>query len=139
MQNPEYRDIEFDRYGDMSFVGNDISMTIRDIDYVYQNIIDRIITNFGDYYLYNNMGANLSSYIGTRVDTRLEAAIIKSIKDSLTKDGFLSPELIDILTLVDNDSVMIKIQIGEDGHGISEKLIINSIFNTSSGLLYVTN
>ncbi len=132
-------DIEFDRYGDISFLGNDISFLFTDKDYLYQNVIDRIITNFNDYFLYPNYGANLSFFIGSTTNAALEQDIIRSIKKSLTIDNFLTPESIDIATMIDFDSILIKIQIGGDIFGISERIIINSVFNTSSGLFYVTN
>jgi len=132
-------DIEFDRYGDMSFVGNDLSFVFTDIDYLYQNVIDRLISNFGDYLLYEDYGANMSSYIGSNTNTELEAKIVDSIRRSLTKDNFIKTELIDIVTMLDHNSILIKIQIGGDLFGVTDIMIINSIFNTSSGLLYVTN
>ena len=36
-------------------------------------------------------------------------------------------------------SMFIKISIGDSFDSVSEKIVINSIFNTSSGLLYVEN
>ncbi|RLA68527.1 MAG: hypothetical protein DRQ78_00125 [Epsilonproteobacteria bacterium] len=137
---PEIRDtdIEFDRYGDMSFVGNDISILMNDIDYIYQNVIDRLITNFNDYFLYKNLGANLSSFIGLRNSGELEDSVKESIRRSLTKDGFISGQHIAIASMREKDSILLKVQIGS-GNGISETIIINSIFNTSSGLLHVTN
>jgi len=135
----ENRDIEFDRYGDMSFIGNDISFIFTDIDYLYQNTIDRLITNFNDYYLYRNLGANLSSFIGGKVNSDTENKIIRNITHSLTDDGLIPIELLDVVTLIDGNSILVKIQVGGDGHGISELFTVNSIFNTSSGLLYVTN
>lgn len=132
------KDIEFDRYGDMSFIGNDISLTNNEFDYKYQHIIDRLITNFDDYYLTPNVGADLSSYIGSRVNSALEENIISSIRISLTRDLLVATESLDIITLIDKDTVLIKIQIGGAAYQ-AETIIINSIFNTSSGLFYVTN
>ena len=133
------KDIEYDRYGDISFIGNDISFLNEEIDYIYQNSIDRIITNFNDYYLYKDFGANISSFIGTTVSPLLEEKIVKSIIRSLTIDNFLSREQISIATLEDNDSILVKIEIGTGLFSINENITINSIFNTSSGLFYVTN
>ncbi|RLA68378.1 MAG: hypothetical protein DRQ78_00875 [Epsilonproteobacteria bacterium] len=137
--NKSNKDIEFDRYGDMSFIGNDISFVFTDIDYLYQNVIDRLITNFNDYYLYKNAGANLSFFIGDITNSTTENKIIKNITHALTDDGLVPIALLDIVTLIDKNSILIKIQIGGTGQGISEIFTINSIFNTSSGLLYVTN
>jgi len=133
------KDIEYDRYGDISFIGNDISFLMREVDYIYQNSIDRIITNFNDYYLYKDFGANISSFIGTTVSPLLEEKIVKSIIRALTIDNFLSREQISIATLEDNDSILVKIEIGTGLFSINENITINSIFNTSSGLFYVTN
>lgn len=135
----EILDIEFDRYGDISFIGNDISMIQDDLDHVYQTAIDRLITNFGDYYLYNSLGANISSYIGQSNTAELETRVVNSVRHTLTYDGFIPPYLLDVVTLRDNQSLLIKIEIGGPGYGIKENIVINSIFNTSSGLLYVTN
>ncbi|MDB4533410.1 hypothetical protein N9242_00960 [Vicingaceae bacterium] len=133
-----HTDIEFDRHGDISFVGNDISMINSDLDYNYQNVIDRLITNFDDYYLSPNVGANLSSFIGQNINSDLENNIVDNIRIALTSDGFIPVEKLSIATLIDVDSILIKIQVGDNSY-LTETIIINSIFNTSSGLFYVTN
>lgn len=132
-------DIEFDRYGDISLFGNDISVVRDSLDFIYQGVIDRLITNQGDYDLYRSFGANISGYIGRRNDSLLEEEVIKSIRTSLTNDGFLDNQLVQILSIRNIESLLIKITIGNPTDSLSELIVINSIFNTSSGLLYVTN
>lgn len=136
---PNTVDIEFDRYGDISIFGNDISVVRDSLDFVYQNVIDRLITNQGDYDLYRSFGANISRHIGRRNDATLESDVVNSIRRSLTDDGFLDNQLIQIVSIRSTDSLLIKITIGNPLDSLSEQIVINSIFNTSSGLLYVTN
>lgn len=136
---PNTVDIEFDRYGDISMFGNDMSVVRDSLDYVYQNVVDRLITNQGDYDLYREFGANISGYIGRKNDIALEEDVVKSIRRSLTDDGFLDNQLIHIVSIRNTDSLLIKITIGNALDSLSEQIVINSIFNTSSGLLYVTN
>ena len=61
------KDVLFDRYGDIVFENGDIATidTLQDI--AYQNILHRLISNFGDWKSYKNFGANFSSYIGKPV------------------------------------------------------------------------
>jgi len=132
-------DLEFDRFGDLSLFGNDLSILNSSLDFTYQNVIDRLITNFGDYDLYRSFGANISSYIGANNTAELEEAVIRSIKRSLTDDGFLSIAAVSIVSLREDAALFLKITIGNPLNALEEKIVINSIFNTSSGLLYVTN
>lgn len=132
-------DIEFDRYGDMSFLGNDISTIGHRLDFVYQNVIDRLMTNFGDYYLYPNFGANTSSYIGKTNDAELEVKVTNAIRRALTHDEFILSDSLTIVSDRSGGAMFIKLLIGAAYLSLSEDIVINSIFNTSSGLLYVEN
>lgn len=133
------RDLEFDRFGDFSFIGSDISAIDHNLDIVYQNVVDRLITNFGDYFLYPGTGANLSSFIGKRNNKELEDKVKASIVRSLTSERFLPSSMITVASQRSRHSMFIKISIGDSFDSVSEKIVINSIFNTSSGLLYVEN
>ena len=94
-------DLEFDRYGDINFLGNDISALQSRLDHVYQGVIDRLITNHGDYDLYPTFGANLSSLVGQRNDSELEEEVSRLIHNALTADRFLTRSDIEVSAFFD--------------------------------------
>ena len=129
-------DLGFERFGDFSFRGRDIEL-VRGADYTYQNVVDRLISNIGDYLLLPAVGANISSYTGQSTTESLAARIERAIMRSLTRDKFMRVGDISIVSLVENSKIYLKIEIGT-GDFIRDKIVINSIFNTSSGLFYAT-
>lgn len=137
------KDIKFDRYGDFSFFSNDIETITGTNDIMYQNTIDRLISNFGDYSLNgrSSIGADLSSLIGRPVTESLEVLVRSNIVLSLTSDGFLDVEEVNVITFVDHDNILIRINVAPTGlvYPLSSAFRINSIFHTSSGLLHVTD
>ena len=132
------KDIEFDRFGDISFIGNDISTISNERDIIYQNAVDRLISNFSDYKNNEDFGANISSYIGKKAHV-VGPEIEDSIVHALTHDGFLSKSNINIMHIVDIDTIHIRIDIIYGQISLYETIRINSTFNTSSGLFHVTN
>lgn len=132
------KDIEFDRYGDISFIGNDISTISNERDILYQNTIDRLISNFSDYKNNESFGANISGYIGKNA-SKVGPEIVNSVIYSLTNDGFLNKDNINVMYLVDIDTIHLRIDIIFGQISLYETIIINSTFNTSSGLFHVTN
>ena len=134
------KDIKFDRYGDISFIGNDIDIISNHKDILYQNIIDRLITNFDDYELYPSVGANLSSFIG-RSTIGIESSIQNSVLSALTSDSLLEPRQITMVVIREAEKVFMKISIRSDIEisNVAEEIIINAIYNTSSGMFYATN
>lgn len=131
-------DVKFDRYGDVSFLGNDIDTITDRSDILHQNVVDRLISNFADYKHKYYFGANCSGFIGKPAHL-IEEDVIFSIRRSLTDDDFLSPSMVKILSLVDGELIHIRIDIdGGIGKIIPESIKINSVFNTSSGTLHVT-
>lgn len=135
------KDIKFDRYGDISFIGNDLDTLSEYRDIVYQNVIDRLITNFGDYELAPNYGADLSSFKGKNVLSGIEDKIRSNIIKALIADNFLDLGQINVIAIRDVDVVMIRISINsyEQHLPIAEEFTINAIYNTSSGMLHATN
>lgn len=131
-------DLRFDRYGDISFFGNDISIISERSDIIYQNVVDRLISNFGDNKFLRYYGANISSFIGKNA-SRIEADVIASVIRSLTHDGYMPTSMFTVLTLLDNDKIYIRIDINNTGRNIPDSIKINAVFNTSSGMLHVTN
>ena len=135
------KDIKFDRYGDISFIGNDIDTIGEYRDIIYQNVIDRLITNINDYELYPNYGANLSYFKGKNVLRSIEDGIQARVVKVLTSDGFLSPHQVTVIAIRDIDVVMLRITIRSDQYhaSVAEEFKINAIYNTSSGMLHATN
>jgi hypothetical protein len=134
------KDILFDRYGDIEFNYGDI-VCIEDMgDIFYQNVISRIITNFGDYKQDSAYGADVGGEIGKPVSERLEAKIKNKILFALINDSFLQPSEINIITLSQNNTIFVRINItiNQGLNVISEKLTINMIFNPQSGQIYAT-
>lgn len=134
------KDIKFDRYGDISFLGNDINTLSSEQDIFYQNIMDRLISNFDDYRLYPELGANISGEIGSKVSPELETRIKNNIVAALTFDNFLEKRDFLVITFSRRDKVYIKITVfGSNALGLQERFEVNSIFHTSSGTLYAAD
>lgn len=134
------KDIKFDAYGDFEIIGNDIGVLQDEKDIIYQNVIDRLISNFGDYALNERFGADLSSCIGKSNDEEIEEDVHQRIINALTKDGLIFPSQLSVLVLKKEHKVFIKISILSKFQGsLIEEFSINTIFNLASGMLYVTN
>lgn len=133
-------DILFDRYGDLRFNYGDVITLQEQGDIFYQNIVNRLVTNFNDYKLSRNFGANLSGYIGSKVTPELEDKVKRRALTCLTTDNLLDKSEISILTLADRDKIFMRINVilGAGQSQALEKLTINTIFHASTGLLYAT-
>lgn len=138
--NPITLDIQFDRYGDLRFNYGDI-VTLQDQgDIYYQNIVNRIITGFGDYKRSQSIGPNIKGWIGKPVTEKMEIDIKNAIIFSLTVDGFLDTSDIKILTLSQKSKLFVRLSvvIGNGRSFAYEKVIINSVFNAVSGQYYAS-
>lgn len=134
-------DIKFDKYGDIEFFNNDIKLIEGEIDVLYQNVVDRLKTNFGDYKLNINFGANLNSFIGKKNGSELESLISKSIIKSLTYDDYLKPSQVNAIAISEQEKVYVRISIYPDNNSytVNDEFTINTIFDIASGLFYVTD
>ena len=135
------KDIKFDRYGDISFLGNDIDVLIYNQDILYQNIVDRLITNFNDYDLLPGFGADFSGSIGKRVDSELESTIEDKVINALTSDNFLDQQELSIIVFKEYDKIYLRITVigVTNSISIADQFTVDAIYNTSSGMLYATN
>ncbi len=134
------KDIKFDRFGDYCFFGNDLEMISSRKDVLYQNVMDRMISNFNDYELDPTLGADISSSIGLRNSAALESKVKEKIKTALVSDGFLDPNEVVITSLRENEKIFLRVSVLQGTSNTMKELFkINTIFNTSSGLLYATN
>ena len=135
------KDVKFDRYGDLHLLGNDLNVVTDNMSIMYQNVMDRLMTNFNDYDLAENYGADYSGLIGLPVNEELEQEVeVRAVK-ALTGDGFISPRDLMVITLSGNNKVFIRISIKNNIEGISftDEFIVNAIYNTSSGTLNAAN
>lgn len=132
-------DIVFNDYGDIEFVNGSILVTKNEIDILRQNATDRIKTAFGDYKLNKNIGANIQDFIGKAVDEIMLVRIQDSIIRALSFDGFLNRENIQCVAIETSPgSIFIKTEIYTNILGYSfTTMSINSIFNTTNGILNV--
>jgi hypothetical protein len=132
------KDIIFDRYGDICFNYGDILTTESYSDIIYQNVMTRLITNFGDYKNEASFGANVSSLVGKPANATSELSIKNKIIYVLTYDSFLQASEVNVLTLSQGDRIFARINIfiNQGTTLITDKITINSIFNAASGSLY---
>jgi hypothetical protein len=132
-------DLSFNDYGDIEFVNGNISVIKNQLDILRQNCIDRIKTNFGDYKLNKNIGADIQNFTGKSVDSILLSKIKESIIRSLTVDNFLERENIQCAVVeVSAGTIFIKIEIYTNILGYSfTTMSINSTFSTTNGVLNV--
>lgn len=133
------QDIKFDKYGDINFIGNDIETITTEYDILYQNVVDRLISNFGDYKLDSSFGADISGSIGRGNNAELEKVIRQKIIKALTVDGFISPSDLHVITARHNEKVLIRIDVIGGGESISDTFKVTTTYNTISGLFYATN
>jgi hypothetical protein len=138
-----YKDIEsdlkFDRYGDLSFIGNDVETISSEEDILYQNIVDRLISNFGDYQLNRDFGADISGSIGRSNTASLESKVRQKVTRALTVDGFINPSDISVLTTRHNEKMLVRVDVIGGGLMLTDSFKVTAIYNTISGLFYATN
>ena len=133
------QELKFGRYGDFGFLGSDFDVITNNNDIAYQNVLDRLISNLGDYSMYSEYGADLSSNIGRNNNARLESEIKERISYSLTNDGFMSPVDFMVSTMRSNEKILIRIDVLGNTPVIEDSFRVNAIYNTSSGMTYATN
>lgn len=104
-------DTIFDQFGDFVITKGDISIELNQIDILKQNIIDRIITSYGDYELQKQFGADIHGLIGLSNNKEVESRATKNIVYALTHDGFLSKDNIDLFAKKINDKLLLKLEI----------------------------
>lgn len=133
------KDILFDRYGDVSFANNDLDFIDNRGDILYQNVLHRLISNFGDWKNYPDMGANFSGFIGKPVNAKLEDDIRKRVEYCLTSDDFLSSANFSVTTLASQDRVLVRVNVVlGTGQFATDRFVVNTIFNSTTGLLYAS-
>lgn len=88
-------------YGDF-VMNNDVRM-IQDLELIKHVATERINTNFNDFRLVPNSGADIERFIGRPVDSKLIADIKLSILMALTYDTFLRKDEIEILHFVEDE------------------------------------
>ena len=132
-------DILFNDYGDIEFVNGNVLTIKNKLDILRQNAIDRIKTNFGDYKLNKNIGANIQSFIGKPTQESLLLQIKESIIKSLTFDNFLERDNVQCVAIETSPGkIFIKTEIYTSILGYSfTTMSINSIFNTTNRILNV--
>lgn len=135
------KDLKFDRFGDISFTGTDVDLISFNEEIIYQNVLDRLITNFNDYDLLPNYGADFSGSIGKKVDSELEFQIEDKVMRALTYDAFLSVSELSIQVLKEQSSVFVRVTVLgiSTGVDIEDQIVVNTIFNTESGTLHASN
>ena len=133
-------DIEFDEYGDIDFFSSDISTIDNTTHIVKQNVLDRLKTSFGDYYLYKNFGANLDALIGKNNNSKLAEQARSSIIYALTVDDFLKITEFNIAIYQEGNSMFIKLEIPilDSKYTTYNILTINAIYNTTTGNIYAS-
>lgn len=91
-------------YGDFIFNGD--LRTVQDLSLIKHVATERINTNFNDFRLAPNIGADVDRFLGTSLDSKTIADIKLSIISALTYDDFLNKSEIEILHyILDNHSV----------------------------------
>ena len=104
-------DVVFDQFGDFELTKGDISITLDTIDILKQNIIDRIITAYGDYELQKQFGADIHGLIGLSNNKEVESRATKNIIYALTHDGFLNKDNINLFAKKINQKLLLKLEI----------------------------
>jgi len=82
-------------YGD--FILNGDVRTIQDLPLIKHIASERIKTNFNDFRLLPNIGADIDRFIGKPIDSKMIADIKLSIIVALTYDNFLVKNEIEVL------------------------------------------
>lgn len=137
--NAIVKDVLFDRYGDISFVNGDIETIDDKGDILYQNVLHRLISNFGDYKNYKNLGADFSGFIGRPVTPKLEEEVRLKVAFALTNDDFLDLTQFSVTTLTSLDRILVRVEVFiGSGKTTAERFVVNTIFNSSTGLLYAS-
>ena len=132
------RDIKFNDFGDIEISNKDIKLIHNKTEIIRQNAVDRIRSAKYDYALYNSFGADLASLIGRKTSNTLEDIAVSNITNSLTEDGFLDGNSIEVIALIKNQSMVIKVSIATLLSGFtSTQINITATINMISGIINV--
>lgn len=119
-------------FGDFEINGNDIVINRQSKSILRDTIIERFKTNFNDFVLNPNYGANLERFLGRGISSPLVQEIITSFRYSLTYDNFVSNGELDIVPVVIDNIVRLYVYIIINN---KEELILQ-VFYQDGGLSF---
>lgn len=104
------KDLDFDNsYGDITIVGDQLYIPNSRDRVLKQVVIDRVKSSFGDYPLNPGYGADADSYFGKGISVELVEKLKASMQNSLVSDGFISSSSLEIMSLIKENTVYIRI------------------------------
>lgn len=80
-------DLAITEDGDLVWTSDEDLGTVSELDYVIQTVRNRLMSIASDWY-YDNIGADIESFIGKPNNKETCDEIVRSITDSLISDGF---------------------------------------------------
>ena len=92
-------------FGDFEIENNDLKVTRNAVEIMRDTVIERYKTNFQDFVLNPNYGANLQRFLGSGIDNNLSDSLVASFKYSLTYDGFLALNELRIIPIILGNSI----------------------------------
>ena len=92
-------------FGDFELENNDLKTTRNPTEVLVDTVIERYKTNYKDFILNPNYGANLQQYLGKGVNHALADSIVTSFKYILTYDNFLSLTEVRITPIILGNSI----------------------------------
>lgn len=120
-------DLKMDsNYGDFEIIGGDIFLNKNKKEILKDVIIERFKTSSNDFILNPEYGADLERYLGKGIDQRLKESLLTSFKYSLTYDGFIDNNELDIVIIqVKNQfNIFVYITINNE-----QERVIEAIYN----------
>lgn len=119
-------DIKIDsNFGDISIKGGDLELNKKKKNILTDVIIERFKTNYNDFILSPDYGADLEKFIGRGIDVKLLEEVKTSLRYSLTYDDFISNNELDLVLIVLNNSLKIYVYIQIDGKEDEAVVIAN--------------
>jgi hypothetical protein len=127
-------DICIDEFGDVMDTEYDPLRSL------VQEIRTRLEASMGDWKVYTNIGANLEDFVGQLNNKTTAEGVKLRVKDSLTKDGFIAPQDINIMYMpVTRDQLLVRLTVKVRKtvrNGNSESLTMGLLYQYSENNIY---
>lgn len=132
--NTKSVDIYMDKFGDIQLNRSDILLTNTMRELIKVNATHRIRSCLGDMKQYKTYGAGLDEFMGQKVSEELCEQMKARIRRALIEDGFLDDATLYIDYIIDDNTVLLKVLVGDfDKRVYNESYEVSISFDTVSG------
>lgn len=120
-------------YGDF-IVQNDLVMIFND-DLLYNILVERLHTAYGDFRLAQDMGANIEGFVGMDINDRLIEDMELAIINSLSWDNLLDSGKIEVI-IVPTGLHQLYVRVIVKSPFTNEELVVSDTYSLEGIMLY---